>query len=380
MAYTYSIDATVETSKNGTGGVVNMRASTSTSADLVEQIASGTKIKVETLSGDWLPAKHGTKTGYIMAKFIAESDVYKGSSSGGSTGGGSTGTGLSGIVLGGKLIFRRTVGGNSVTSIPNGTVLNVVDAPSSKDPNGEWYETTYLNHGTGYVKKAFVAVAGDVVKVTGTNVNVRNAANGSSVLYTISSPATATVQAVSTDWVKIKPSNKSAGWISATYVNKNSSGSTGGGSGTESGTFILGSSFWGTTTKLEVNFRAEPSTSAALVRKEDGSDGVHFYTFFTFSGTKWSLTQQREWLYFDNSSMRGYVMAKFIGTGGDSGANASISGSTVNFRTSPSTSASVITTLPKNKRVLIIDSIDGWYRVSCLEGTGWVSSSYVTKD
>ena len=54
-------------------------------------------------------------------------------------------------------------------------------------------------------------------------------------------------------------------------------------------------------------------------------------------------------------------MAKFIGTGGDSGANASISGSTVNFRTSPNTSASVITTLPKNKRVLIIDSIDGWY-------------------
>lgn len=52
-------------------------------------------------------------------------------------------------------------------------------------------------------------------------------------------------------------------------------------------------------------------------------------------------------------------MAKFIGTGGDSGANASISGSTVNFRTSPNTSASVITTLPKNKRVLIIDSIDG---------------------
>ena len=96
MAYTYSIDATVETSKNGTGGYVNMRASTSTSATVVERISSGTKIKVETLSGDWLPAKHGTKTGYIMAKFIAESDVYKGSSSGGGSTGGDTGGGSTG--------------------------------------------------------------------------------------------------------------------------------------------------------------------------------------------------------------------------------------------------------------------------------------------
>lgn len=102
MAYTYSIDATVETSKNGTGGYVNMRASTSTSATVVERISSGTKIKVETLSGDWLPAKHGTKTGYIMAKFIAESDVYKGSSSGGSTGGGSTGGDTGGSTGGGE--------------------------------------------------------------------------------------------------------------------------------------------------------------------------------------------------------------------------------------------------------------------------------------
>lgn len=96
MAYTYSIDATVETSQNGTGGYVNMRASTSTSATVVERISSGTKIKVETLSGDWLPAKHGTKTGYIMAKFIAESDVYKGSSSGGGSTGGDTGGGSTG--------------------------------------------------------------------------------------------------------------------------------------------------------------------------------------------------------------------------------------------------------------------------------------------
>lgn len=86
MAYTYSIDATIDTKKNGNGGTVNLRATKSTSGRVVEQIKSGTKVKVDTLAGDWLPTKHDSKTGYIMAKFIVESDVYKGTSSGGSGG------------------------------------------------------------------------------------------------------------------------------------------------------------------------------------------------------------------------------------------------------------------------------------------------------
>ena len=61
--------------------------------------------------------------------------------------------------------------------------------------------------------KSFVAVASDTVEVNATNVNVRNSANGSTVLYTLSSPATATVQDVSSDWVKIQPSGKKVGWI-----------------------------------------------------------------------------------------------------------------------------------------------------------------------
>lgn len=62
MAYTYPISATVETTKNGNGGTVNLRATASKTGKVVEQIKSGTKIQVETLTGSWLPAKHGSKT------------------------------------------------------------------------------------------------------------------------------------------------------------------------------------------------------------------------------------------------------------------------------------------------------------------------------
>ena len=116
-----------------------------------------------------------------------------------------------GIVLGGKLKFRKkaSTSGTVITSIPTGTVLSV----SAVSGNDSWYQTTYSTYGTGYVMKSFVAVASDTVEVNATNVNVRNSANGSTVLYTLSSPATATVQDVSSDWVKIQPSGNKVGWI-----------------------------------------------------------------------------------------------------------------------------------------------------------------------
>lgn len=143
-----------------------------------------------------------------------------------------------GIVLGGKLKFRKTAStsGTVITSIPTGTVLSV----SAVSGNDSWYQTTYSTYGTGYVMKSFVAVASDTVEVNATNVNVRNSANGSTVLYTLSSPATATVQDVSSDWVKIQPSGKKVGWIKADYVNKKSSGSSS--SGGSSSSDLIGKS------------------------------------------------------------------------------------------------------------------------------------------
>ena len=138
-----------------------------------------------------------------------------------------------GIVLGGKLKFRKkaSTSGTVITSIPTGTVLSV----SAFSGNDSWYQTTYSTYGTGYVMKSFVAVASDTVEVNATNVNVRNSANGSTVLYTLSSPATATVQDVSSDWVKIQPSGKKVGWIKADYVNKKSSGSSSSGGNSSGG-------------------------------------------------------------------------------------------------------------------------------------------------
>ncbi len=55
---------------------------------------------------------------------------------------------------------------------------------------------------------------------------------------------------------------------------------------------------------------------------------------------------------------------------------AQIVGTKVNMRSSPDTSASVITKL-SNSRVSIVDKSDGWYKISFNGKTGWVSSDYI---
>lgn len=136
----------------------------------------------------------------------------------------------SGIVLGGSLRCRKSPSTSADVwgSFSNGTVLTVT-ATSSAD----WYQTTW-NGSVGYVMKAYVAIAGDTVKVNGSNVNVRNSpsTSGTSVLYTLSSPITASVKGVTSDWVQIQPSGRNAGWISAKYVDKTSNGSSTGDNGT----------------------------------------------------------------------------------------------------------------------------------------------------
>lgn len=108
----YSYNATVETTKNGNGGKLNMRESQSTNSNLVVRIPNGTVIKVESLSGTWLHAKYNNYYGYVKAEFILESDVYGNSSGSGST-----------------PILKESFSG-FISSITNGSV-NIREAPST---------------------------------------------------------------------------------------------------------------------------------------------------------------------------------------------------------------------------------------------------------
>ena len=52
--------------------------------------------------------------------------------------------------------------------------------------------------------------------------------------------------------------------------------------------------------------------------------------------------------------------------------------STLNFRSSPSTSASIISSLPSGTRLAVLESSDGWHKIATNGQTGYVSAEYVT--
>lgn len=216
-----------------------------------------------------------------------------------------------GIVLGGKLKFRKkaSTSGTVITSIPTGTVLSV----SSVSGNDSWYQTTYSTYGTGYVMKSFVAVASDTVEVNATNVNVRNSANGSTVLYTLSSPATATVQDVSSDWVKIQPSGKKVGWIKADYVNKKSSGSSSGGNSSgSSSSDLIGKS--GMVVVNENGLRVRSSANGSLLSyKLYNGEKVTILEVSTAGGYTWYRVQDSQ------NRTNGWVRSDFIAVNNTSG-------------------------------------------------------------
>lgn len=224
-----------------------------------------------------------------------------------------------GIVLGGKLKFRKTAStsGTVITSIPTGTVLSV----TAVSGNDSWYQTTYSTYGTGYVMKSFVAVASDTVEVNATNVNVRNSANGSTVLYTLSSPATATVQDVSSNWVKIQPSGKKVGWIKADYVNKKSSGSSssGGnssGGGSSSSSDLVGKSGMVAVNASGLNVRSSANGSLLSYKLYNG-EKVTILEVSTAGGYTWYRVQDSQ------NRTNGWVRSDFIAVDTSSGGTTS---------------------------------------------------------
>ena len=299
-----------------------------------------------------------------------------------------------GIVLGGKLKFRKkaSTSGTVITSIPTGTVLSV----SAVSGNDSWYQTTYSTYGTGYVMKSFVAVASDTVEVNATNVNVRNSANGSTVLYTLSSPATATVQDVSSNWVKIQPSGKKVGWIKADYVNKKSSGSSssGGnssGGGSSSSSDLVGKSGMVAVNASGLNVRSSANGSLLSYKLYNG-EKVTILEVSTAGGYTWYRVQDSQ------NRTNGWVRSDFIAVDNTSGGGSSsssdligksgmvaVNASGLNVRSSANGSL-LSYKLYNGEKVTILEvSTAGgytWYRVQDSQNrtNGWVRSDFIAVD
>ncbi|EMA6343172.1 enterotoxin EntFM [Bacillus cytotoxicus] len=96
--------------------------------------------------------------------------------------------------------------------------------------------------------------------------------------------------------------------------------------------------------------------------------------------------EENGWFKVNVNGKAGYVSGDFVTTGGTKGTavqqgtgNYTVNVSSLNVRTGPSTSHTVLGSVHKGKVVQVVGEVQDWFKVNYNGGTGYVSKDFVTK-
>ena len=309
---------------------LNVRTSPNTSSSVVTKIAANTKVEVLSDSNGWSKIKVNGKQGYVASKYLSD----------------------------------------SVTTVKESTPK--ADTATKVSTKETKTETMYVNVDQG------------------SSLNMRNKpSNSGSVIVKLAKGVEVTAYSDSNGWTKIKVYGKE-GYVATKYLSKTKSTNSvtdKTNSNSSSGTVAK------TTTKYvnvdkssTLNMRASASTSGSVVTKLS-------------RGTKVTVTSESNgWAKITVSGKTGYVSTSYLTTTAPNTQSGSTDApkdpvketptvtkyvnvdknSTLNMRSSASTSGSVVTKLARGTAVTVISESNGWTKITASGKTGYVSSSYLT--
>ena len=209
--------------------------------------------------------------------------------------------------------------------------------------------------------------------VTGTTLNLRKSASTSaSIVVTLKKYDILTLYELANGWYRVTASHNGStysGYVSAQYVAAGSPNTTSSGSSTK-----------GYVNASAVNLRKSATTSSAVVITLSKGDAVSINA----SSAGWYKVTA----VHGGATYNGYIKSDYVSIGSSSsGSSQSASGSgyvnasTLNLRSSASTSAGIIVKLSRNDALTLLESSNGWYKVSAKHNgstyTGYVSAQYV---
>lgn len=272
-----------------------------------------------------------------------------------------------------SLYLRQAPGGAVITTLSKGTTVAVLNNSSS------WYKVS-VNGKEGYVSGEYLTgtTATDVALGTGTvkcssSVNFRSAPNTSSTSYgELKNGTKVNVVGVSSGWYKVTYNGKT-GYIHPDYITLASS---------SAGTAIAPSNTVTSTTgtagtvkcSSSVNLRSEANTSSSILAELKNGTAVTVVS--TTNG----------WCKVTCSGKTGYIKQDYVSTTGSASNNTSAStgsaavvkcSSTVNFRSSASTSSTILGELKNGTAVTVLSTSNGWSKVSYAGKTGYISADYL---
>ena len=184
---------------------------------------------------------------------------------------------------------------------------------------------------------------------------LRSSANTTSqTIATLASGTQVEVLEVLDGWYRVEVSGKT-GYVSSQYI-----------------------SVTGEVSASSLNMRSTPSTSGSKVASLSSGSTVNI------------LESLDGWYRVEVNGKTGYVSSQYISlaesqspavtspTTQESNFTGTVTASSLNMRSTPSTSGSKVTSLSSGTKVNILESLDGWYRVEVNGKTGYVSSQYIS--
>lgn len=244
--------------------------------------------------------------------------------------------------------------------------------------DGEWYRIDYKGK-TGYVYNKYIKVSGNIsYKKTTDNLNMRLGASTSTGIITkIPNGTTVKVISSSNGWDKVYYGGN-IGFCSNKYLkNATSSASANDNSNTTNSTLTSMNKegqVIGVATNDTLNVRSSADAKSSIVTKIANSTKVQVIGQDTKTG----------WYKITYNGKTGYVNNKYIKIIGDWNASTpSIIGTrktttNLNFRTGPSTSHSLISTIPSGTTVDLYSVSNGWAKIRYNGKDGYVSNAYLT--
>ncbi len=186
-------------------------------------------------------------------------------------------------------------------------------------------------------------------QVTASKLNVRSGPSTSyTVIHALWQGNKVTVIGESGNWYQIRLSDGRTGWVSKDYL-------------------IPFSEKTGTVTATSLNVRSGPSTSNSIITAISNGTRVTI------------LSESNGWYNVRLPDGRtGWASGQYISTAAGTG---TVTATSLNVRTGPSTSNTIITTIPNGTRVTILGDSGNWYNVRLPDGRiGWVSKDYIKPD
>ncbi|MDO4568599.1 MAG: SH3 domain-containing protein, partial [Clostridia bacterium] len=390
--YTPYSESEFDTYGRTTANGINFRSAPSFSAPVIASLNKDSLLGIVALEGNWYYAYSfdAQSMGYIVASYVTEvappvSDPQPTPSPTPSPPTPDDDVLYTGIINANGVNFR------SAPSL-NAEIIGLLysgDGVIVYSTSGEWH---YVLHGDtfGYVHTDFVDITGEYSEplpdgaigrgLTTGNVNFRTGPSTEyPIIRTLPRGTELVLYSIVSGWYEAEADGV-RGYVSGSYVEvTESNGSPDNGGNDELTPIATG------ITTTSVNFRSGPSTSSPKIALLPEGAQLTLYSL------------ENGWYYADYLGTKGYVYAAYIQLieapsdpdpqpsptpSPEAGAEgltpaAGVTTGRLNLRVSPSTSADVITLLPRGTALAVIGTYGDWYYVSHEDVAGYVNKAYM---